>query len=260
VKTGLEALEAKKVEIKDLNDKKMEEIQKQLENLASKEKMSPFLKAFKWIGLVLGAVASVAGIVAGVATGNPLLIAGGVIGLTMTVNSIVSEATDGKVSISAGVAAVAKGMGASEEVAKWIGFGFEMGLSLVGAALSLAGGISALGAAAATAVPKVAAETVSKIAVTATTVASVAGGAVKMAEGGMGIASAVYDSKIAQAKAELKDLEALVLRIQEAQETERNFLEAVMERTRELYDSVMDIVENNIQAQSAVLTGSPSMA
>ena len=263
VKMGLEGIEAKKVEIKELNDKKMEEIQKQLETLKKKEKMSPFLKAFKWVGLVLGAIASIATVVVGaalIATGvgavaGGLLVAGGLIGCAMAVNSIVSEATDGKVSISAGVAALAKKMGASDEVAQWIGFGVELGISLVGAGLSLAGGIGAMAG-----VANVAATTVSKIAVTATTVANIASGAVKIAEGGMSIASSVYDSDIAKAKAELKDLEALVLRIQQAQDMEKDFLESVMERTQQLFDSVMDIVEGNIEAQTAVLTGSPSMA
>lgn len=267
VKNGLEAIEGKKVEIKELNDKKLEEIQKQLDNLKSKGKLDGWLKAFKWIGIALGAIASVASIAVGaalIATGagvgaGTLLIMGGLIGCGMAVNGIVGEATGGKAGIAAGTAAICKGMGISEEAAQWIGFGVEIGVSLLGAACSLAGGVAALGGVAASGAATTA-TMVSKVANVVTTLGNVASGAVKVAEGGLGVASNVYDYKISRAKAELKDLEAIMLRLQESQETEKNLLESVMQRTQELLDAVTDIVKGNIEAQTAVLTGSPSMA
>ena len=253
VKQGLDAIKAKGEEIKELNQKKMEEVQKQLENLKKQQKLSPFLKAFKWIGMVLGAIASVATVVAGAVTGNPLLIAGGLIGLTMCVNSMVSEATHGKVSIGAGVAAIAKACGASEEVAKWIGFGFEMAITLVGVIATMGGGFASATAQTATTATKAL-----SIVSTTTTILS---GANSVAQGSVQIASAVYDFKIAQAKAELKDLQAILERIQTAMESEEDFLEAVMKRMEELLGAVKDIVADNITAQTAILTsGTPSMA
>jgi hypothetical protein len=254
VKMGLEAIEGKKAEIEELNSKKMDEIQKQLDTLKEKDKLSPFLKAFKWIGMVLGAIASVASLAVGIATGNPLLIAGGIIGCTMVVNSIVSEATEGKVSIGAGVTAALKGMGVKEETAKWIGFGVEMGLSLVGAALSIGGAVQVAKSAA------TAASTVAKVAIKTVTIANMAGGTVQVAQGGLGIASSHYDNQIAKARAELKDLEAVLLRITEAQAMDKDFLDSIMERTQALWGEVMDIVKGNVEAQTAVLTGAPSMA
>jgi tetratricopeptide (TPR) repeat protein len=128
-KTGLETLKAKAAEREEANQKKIEETQKQLEKLREQEKLSPFMKALKWIGMALGAIAAVATAAIGAMTANPLLIVGAAIMLTMTVNSIVSEATDGKYSISAGVAELAKQCGASEETAQWIGMGVEIGIS-----------------------------------------------------------------------------------------------------------------------------------
>jgi hypothetical protein len=253
VQQGLEAIKAKGDEIKELNDKKMEEIQKQLEELKKKEKLSPFLKAFKWIGMALGAIASVATIAAGALTGNPLLIAGGIIGLTMTVNSIVSEATEGKVSIGAGVTALAKACGASEETAKWIGFAFELAITLVGVALTLGGGFASAASQTAT--------TAMKATSIISTAATIASGANSVAQGAMQIASSVYDYRIAQAKAEMKDLEAILAKIQAAMESEEDFMEAVMEKCEDLLGKVKDIVMDNISAQTAILTGgAPSMA
>ncbi|MCL1889957.1 MAG: hypothetical protein FWF99_05585 [Desulfovibrionaceae bacterium] len=265
VKAGLESIEAKKVEIKELNDKKAEEIQNQLEALKNKQKLEPFLKAFKYVGIALGAIASVASIAVGaalIATGagsfaGAMLIAGGTIGLAMTANSIVSEATGGKVSIAAGVAELCKAMGISEEAAGWIGMGVEIGISLVGAGLCVVGGLASSGAA----IAQVSATTVSKVATATTTIANVASGGVQIASGGTRIANSVYDYQIAQAKAELKDLEAIVLQIMQAQETEKDFLESVMERTQSLLADVMDIIKEASDASTAMLTiGTPNMA
>jgi hypothetical protein len=253
VKQGLDAIKAKGDEIKELNDKKMEEIQKQLENLKKKNKLSPFLKAFKWVGIVLGAIASLAVIAAGAITANPLLIAGGIIGTTMLVNSIVSEATDGKVSIGAGIAEIAKQCGASESAAKWIGFGFEMAITIVGVGVTLGG---AFGSAAGQAVT-----TAAKVTTTISTTTTILSGANSVAQGAVQIAASVYDYKIAQAKAEMKDLQAILERIQTAMQSEENFIEAMMEKFENLLGAVKDIVQDNINAQTTILTGStPSMA
>ncbi|MCL1916591.1 MAG: type III secretion system translocon subunit SctE [Desulfovibrionaceae bacterium] len=257
VKAGLESIEVKKAEIKELNDKKMEDVQKQLEELKKREKLNPILKFFKWIGMILGAIASVASVIAGALTGNPLLIVGGAIGLFMMANSITSEATGGKISLGAGIAELAKKCGASEETAKWIGFGFEIGVTAVGMALSIGGAVQV--AKAAKALGEIA-TTVQKVAVWTAGIANATGGAVQVGQGGVGIAAAVHDKRIADAKADLKELEALMLRITQAQDIEKDLLEAVMERTQALIDGVMDIIDGNIQAQTAVLTSAPGMA
>jgi hypothetical protein len=253
VRDGLDAIEAKGKEIKALNAEKLAKIQEQLENMKSKGILDGFLKAFKWIGMVLGAIASVAAIAAGAVTGNPLLIAGGIVALTMSVNAMVSEGTDGKVSIGAGVAALAEKCGASEDVARWIGFGMETAITLVGAGISIGGGVAQLGSAVATA----AAKTVNMVSLGL----NIAQGVTTVGQGAAQITGAVYDYRIAQAKADMKDLEAILARIQQAMENEESFLESVMERVQDLFGKVTDIVKGNAEAQTAVLTGqAPSMA
>lgn len=262
VQHGLEAITAKGAEIQELNDKKMEEIQKQLEQLQKKEKLNPWIKAFKVIGMVLGAVAAVAGVALGAATGNPLLIAGGCIGLVMLANSISSEVSGGKYSIGAGVGAIAKSLGASEEAAKWIGFAVEMAITLAGVALSIGGVVKVTKVAAD--VAEATGETLStlmKWSLVTTTASSILGGANTAAQGGVQIASSVYDYKIAQAKAEMQDLQAILERVQTAMQTEEDFVESVMQRVEELLGTVKSIVQDNITAQTAILAGSaPSMA
>ncbi|MDR3157675.1 MAG: type III secretion system translocon subunit SctE [Zoogloeaceae bacterium] len=247
-KTGLDALKAKAAESEEANQKKLEEIQTQLEKLREKEKLSPFMKALKWIGMALAAIAAVATAVIGAMTANPLLIAGAAIMLVMTVNSIVSEASDGKYSIAAGVAALAKKCGASEEVAQWIGMGVEIGVTILGAALSFGAGFAGSAAKAAEMAGKVA-----LIAARVSQFASLASGLTTMAQGGLGIADAVYTSDITKSKATQKELEAILARIVEAQDIETKFLESVMKRAEELLAAVKEIVQGNVEAQAAIL-------
>lgn len=255
-KTGVETLKAKAAEREESNKKSIEETQKQLEKLKAQQKLSPFMKALKWIGMALSAVASAVTIAVGVLTANPVLVAAGAILAVMTINSIVSEATDGKVSIAAGVAKLAEACGASEETAKWIGFATEMLITLVGVALSFGAGATAAAAKAADAAGKVV-----SIMAKVSSATSVLSGLTTAAGGGLNIASSVYDYQITNSKAAQKELEAILERLRTAIETETDFLESVMKRAEELLADVKEIVEGNNEAQTAILTAqAPSAA
>jgi hypothetical protein len=247
-KTGLETLKAKAAETEEANQKKLEEVQKQLEKLKEQEKLSPFMKALKWIGMALGAIASIATIAVGVATGNPLLVAGGAIMMAMTVNSIVSEASDGKYSIGAGIAELAKKCGADEETAQWIGMGVEIGITILGAALSFGAGVAGSAAKAAEMAGRV-----TQILAKVSQFTNLVSGLTTMAQGGLGIYDAVLTSDVTKSKATQKDLEAILARIAEVQDIETKFMESVMKRAEELLAAVQEIVQGNVEAQAAVL-------
>lgn len=255
-KAGLESLQARAAERQRVNAEKLEEIQKNLERIESKKTVNKVLNVFKKIGAVLGAVAAAATLAIGVVTGNPLMIVAGATLTVMAVNSIVSMASDGKYSISAGISAIAKECGASDETAQWIGFGVEMAITLVGACLSFGAGLSSAASKAAELVP-----TIIKILSMTQKVTTVASGLNSVGQGAAQIVSAVYDYKIANSQADQKELAAILERIQQAIGMEQDFLEAVMERSSELMGKVGEIVQENAQAQIAILTGtSPAMA
>lgn len=262
-KTGLETLKAKAQERDDANAQRLEEIQKRLEDMRSKSVLDGFLKAFKIIGMVLGAIASVATIALGAVTGNPVLVAAGVIMGVMAINSIVSEATDGKVSISAGVAALAKACGASEEVAQWIGMGVEIAISLAACILSFGAGFAGAGANALSTGTQVAttASKVTQICAMTQKISTIASGINTVAQGVTQGANAYYDYKITLSNVDQKELEAILERLQQAIDVERDFMEAIMERFNQLLGDVKELVQNNTDALTVVLTGSaPSMA
>ena len=135
---GVSSLELKAEQQAEVNEKELQEIADRLEEMKKKSVLNGFLKAFKIIGAIVGAIASVASIVAGALTANPLLIAAGAVGLVSTVDSVVSLASDGKYSIAAGFTELGKKLGMSDEAAQWFGFGMNMAIMVVSIGVSLA--------------------------------------------------------------------------------------------------------------------------
>jgi hypothetical protein len=253
VKTATESLKAKAEDRKDLNDKALAQIKERLDTLAKEKTLSPFLKAFKYIGMALGAIASIATIAVGVATGNPLMIGAGVLMAALVVDSIVSEATEGKHGIAAWTAEIAKACGADEETAKWIGFATTMALTVVSICLSF-------GAAGASSAAKVA-DSVVNVLVKVQQAATVASGVVAMANGASKIAQAVFDYEIADSKAVSKQLEAILERLKESIETEEDFLKFLVENFESIMSQIGDMVKAGAEAQMEIAAGgSPAMA
>jgi hypothetical protein len=257
VQSGLQALKTNADARDKANAEKMKKIKENLETLEKKAKLKPVLKAFKILGMILGAIAAVASLVIGIVTVNPLLIAGGAILTVMTANSILSEASDGKYSISAGIAAAAEKLGADKSTAQWIGMGFELALTITGCAFTLGGSFGAAGAKALEAAAKSAeiSGKVMQIAGITAKVSAVAGGISSI---GTGVAQGVdagFDYWITTNKAEQKELQAIMERITQSTAMETDFIEAMMKRTAELLEQVTRIVKENIAAQTTLLTG-----
>ncbi len=258
-KTGLETLEAKAQERQEANQKRLDELIERLEKMRARGPLEIFLKIFKIIALVVSAIASVATIAAGAVTGNPLLVAAGVFMAAMVLDSIIGEATDGKVSIAAGVTALAKACGAGDEAAKWIGFGVTIGLAVIGAALSFGSGF----ASSASKLSAEAATMAMRIVLTSSRVANFAGGVLALGTGAGAVGEAVLDYQTQQSHVRTKELEAILQRLQTAIENEQDFLEIIMKKYQDLMGKVTDIVKDNNEAQTQILSGdfsAPPMA
>ena len=248
-KDGVASIEAKGKERAEINQKKLEEIMDRLESMKSKGILDIFKKIFSWVGVVLGAIASVATIAAGAATGNPLLIAGGAVMLTMSINSILSMATDGKVSIGAGIAAGLEALGVREDIAAYTGMAFELAITLVGVGLTMFG---SFGSAAETA-----RKTLADVADITLKVTNISSSVVQMGSGATGIAGAVYDFRISNSYADTKLLEAVLERLRQALEVEQDFMKGVMERAGKLTEDVNELVEGCNESLTNVLTSAP---
>lgn len=258
-KSGVESLEIKAEQQKEVNDKELQEIADRLEEMRKKSVLNGFMKVFQVIGMVVGAIASVASIAAGALTGNPLLIAAGVVGMTMTVDSALSMTSDGKYSIAAGFTELGKKMGMSDEAAQWFGFGMNMGIMLVSIGVSFGAGFGSSASSAA----QLSSEAVKKavdVTSMAAKISNIASGILTTATGAGTIAGAVFDYNIASSQADSKLLEAILERLRESIEMDRAMVEAEMERASELMSQVRDIVGDCVDTQAAILTGAPSMA
>ena len=95
--------------------------------------------------------------------------------------------------------------------------GVELVITLVGVGLTMGG---SFGSAASTAK-----QTLSKVADIALKATNIASSVVQMGSGATDIAGSVYDYKISTSYADTKELEAILERIQQAQDMELDFLE-----------------------------------
>ena len=258
-KDGVDSLEAKAAQQKEVNEKELEEIAKRLEDMKKKSVLDGFLKAFQIIGVIVGAVASVASIVAGILTANPLLVVAGVMGAIATVDGVVSLASDGKYSIAAGFTELGKAMGMDDETAQWFGFGVNMALTVVSIAVSFGAGIASSAGSIASSSSQ-AVQTATKVMTTASQVTNIASGINSIGTGATTIASAVVDYNISQSQANSKELEAILERIRMSIEMDRDLVEAEMERANELMSEVKEIVDGCNDTQTAMLSINPSMA
>jgi hypothetical protein len=256
-KTGVlaasESLKAKSEARKETNDKALAEIKERLETMAKQKSLSPFLKAFKILGMVLGGIAAIATTVVGAITGNPLLVAAGVLMAALVVDSVVSAASDGKYSISAGVTALAEKCGASPEAAKWIALGVQLALIVATVVLSFgaAGGSSAASGASSIA------KSALHVLVKAQQAASVANGLVAIGSGACQIAAASFDYQTTNSHARTKEFEAILARLKESTESEEDFLKFLLENIQILLAKVSEIVKESNAAQLRILSGGP---
>lgn len=255
VQSAVEALGVQGDEIKAENAKKLEEIAKQIEEMKSQSFWDKLLGVFKIIGAVIGAIASVATTVVGAMTGNPLLIAAGAIGIAMTVDNIVSQATDGKVSLAAGFTKLGEACGMSEDAAKWFGFGMGLGITFATVCVSF----GAAGASAVTSSSQTVASGLSAMS-KVSSATNIASGVVGVGTGISNAGLTVAQYRIAQSEAAKVDIDAILEMLRANFESTQDLIEAELEATNNLMSKVKEIVSECSETSTAILTGAPTTA
>ena len=264
------SLEARAQERAMANDEKLKSIQEQLEKAKSQSFLDGLLKAFKYIGMALAAIGSVAMIAAGsvgLAAGGSgaALIAVGAASLALLTSSIMEEASGGKAgfSLSFITGKIMEACGASDTAIQWTKFAVDLATTIALTALTFgAGAAGAAGKVAQTATKTVSdtAQTVQKAASWTARVATMAGGANTIAQSATSIASAVNEKDISYLQAQQKHLQAILERIAMANELDLEHLKEVMRRSEQTLQTVSDIVQESVQANVAILSGNPAMA
>lgn len=262
VQSAVDSIEQHGEQIKAENEKQLEELQKQIKENSKKSFWNKFLKAFKIIGVIVGAVASIATTVVGALTANPLMIAAGVIGVLGSVDSITSLASDGKYSLAAGFTELGKACGMSEETASK----FSMGMTALTMIATIAVTFGAAGASSAAKIATATADMSAKAASALAGAAKIAqaaniGSGVTQIGSGVGTAAvAVIDHRIAQSKAATIDIDAILEHLREMIALEQAFVEHEMEKTQEMLSSVKSLVEDCAETSMSIQTGAASPA
>lgn len=269
-RAGVASLEARAQERAMANEEKLKSIQEQLEKAKSQSFLDGLLKAFKYIGMALAAIGSVAMIAAGavgLAAGGSgaALIAVGVASLALLTSSIMEEASGGKAgfSLSFITGKIMEACGASDTAIQWTKFAVDLATTIVLAACTFgAGAAGAAGKAAQTATKAVSdtAQTIQKAASWTARVATMAGGANTIAQSATTIASAVNEKDISFLQAQQKRLQAILERIAMANELDVEHIKEMMRRSEQTLQTVSDIVQESVQANVAILSGNPAMA
>lgn len=247
VRDSANGLELKAEQQKEINDKELKELQEQLEKMKSQEVLDIFKKIFQGIGIALAAVA--AGLAC--ATGNPLLIAGAVIGMALAVDSIASLASDGKYSL-------ATGFGTDSEAGKIVSQVFMGLLMVANIACNITGAVK-MSADIAKGAVDIATKAMT-ITAKGSTISNIASGINSVGTGATTIGTAVIQYQVENSKANIKDLEAILQRLREAMDIEKSLMQSEMERANELLSDVKELVDGAIKTQSTILTATPQMA
>ncbi len=255
VRDGLESIEARGKEKAELNQERIQALQ---ENLAKENSPAQkFLKAFQIIGVIVSTVASLCIAGASIAStavsggATAALVVGSALMVASSINSLVSIISDGEHSISAAIGKAAEGS-MSPEAAKWLGVAVELSISIAGMVCSLGGSI-ATGA-------KEIVTSGTKLLNTTIKISTLAAAGATMATGGTQIAQAVIDKEIADNQAFMKELEAILLAIQNADDRDLDFVQSQIELSNALLESLNSIVATNNQANTAIMTATPAMA
>lgn len=266
-KAGIANMEARAQERADANAEKIKQVQEEVDKAKSGGFLDGLLKAFKYIGMALAAIGSVAMMVAGgvaCAAGGAgvALIAVGAVSMALLVSSITEEATGGEAGFSPAFAVgkIMEACGASEAAVTWTKFAVDL-------ATSLALVVASCGASAGSAVGNVGqaaakgtANTIQSVASMTGRVATIAGGVNTIAQSSTSIASAVNERDMSFLQAERKRLDALLQRIANANNMDMDHIKAMMERSEAVLQQVSDIVQQGADTNTALLAGAPAMA
>lgn len=255
VRDAVDSISTHGDEIKAENDKKLEKIQQEMKKLEKEDFWDGFCKVFKIIGLAFAAVGSIATTAVGVMSGNPALIAAGVVGAVMTIDGIVSVATDGKYSIASGFTALGKTMGMSDEAAKWFGFGMNLAIMLAGIAVSFGASATMSGGKMAESAGQALGH-MAKIGAYSNIGAGVsnAGNAV----GQIGLAVVQYG--LSKVRAEKLDIDAILETLRNNIKMNEELIQVQMDTAEALINDVIDIVNNCEETANTILVASPSVA
>lgn len=246
VESGKAALEAHHEERAAANQERIDKLQEQSEKLKSRGLLDTIKKVFQIIGCVLGAIAGIAAAAVGIATGNPVMVVGATLALFSVADQMTQAISDGKMGITQSIIECAEKNGSNTKASAIAAQLMMFIIGIAGAVMSAGVGSSA-----------------SAMTATARNLnigLNVLTGVNSMGTGAVGIASSVVNYQIENLRADGKDLEAILMRIQTASELDSKNIEDILKKCESMSQSVREVLDSCNQALGAVVTAAPSMA
>ena len=262
VSSGVATLQAHAEQRKEINEERIEKLQEQADKAEKQGILDKLKNVFSIISCVIQAVAAVAAVASAIIAPNPLSIAAAGLLIASTAETIMSTASDGKLSLQNGFAEAAKATGGNEQAAAISGMVFSMGIGVVGGILSGAGAAKSVSDISKVADMTTKVNQLSKFQQVMSTGTSVASGLTQVASSSVNIVSAVYEKQLTDIKADAKLLDAILMRIQAAQDMDTEQVEKIMEKTQTIAEGVKSCIDDCSSTMQSVLTGgsAPAMA
>ncbi len=267
-KQGLGRIKSRTEQQKIINNKEANELKGRIENLG-KERVIGYVKKSLHIAGLVAAVA-IGGVVTFATGGSALFIIVGVIGmaasLTTGVSSVVSDFSNGRHSLSKAIMDCAEKHGYAREDAKQLAQQIEMALIATSIVCSVVQGgamLQAAGTAGGTVMTNMADKTINIASKIPTWLGvSLEGGNALLStgEGAMQIVDSVYSSEASSSGSRQKELQAILENLRVAISEEKDFFQAVMERSNKLLEDVSQLVNEFNKSQAAVLTAGSAIA
>lgn len=244
VDSGKASIEAHREEREAVNQQRIEKLQEQSEKLEQKGLLDKLKQAFSVIGCILGAIAGVGAAIVGVATSNPLMVIGAAMVMVTVIDQAVQLGTNGEKGIVQSIVAQAEKDGSNTKAAAIAAQIMMISIGVVGSLF--AGGLGASNLGATTQV--------------FTTATNAANGLNMVFGGSTQIASSVVNYKLDQLKADGKELEAILMRIQLASEIDTQQMKDIMDKASNMTKAVNDILASCQSSLRGILIGDSSHA
>lgn len=243
-KAGISSIKANAQTRELANKEKIEKIQEQIEKLEKAGFWSKLTKAFAWIGAIFAVAVSAVLVATGAGAAAGVGLALACVALVNQVGDTIGEAVDGKGYGLTSLAARAFGEKAEAKV--------KMALDIILVAATI---LTSFGAGAASKIGEA-----GKLATTMQKIAQIGETTTGIAQAGTNVATSVYTYQASNAQADQKRLQAILDQIMMMNDVINKHLKNVIEESQNLTEKVHDIVQENVQAQTAILTQNPTMA
>lgn len=245
---SLNQIEVNAQKRREENNARMEELNNKIKELEKQEKMSPIKKVFSKLSNLLAIIGAALTLAIAIACPNPLTIAAATLAIITTVDGMMDTLSDGKISLTAGITKLCVVAGAPSDIASYIAQGTKLALTIATVVTGLCSANSAK-----------AAEAIAQVVQIVENGEKVVNTGLGIAGSLIGIAQTVSEFNVANANANLKDIQSILDKLKASDDVEVNKLKEKLQNSNSMLQHVQKIYEDTNSALSKAASA-PLMA